>query len=80
MKVSSSYTSAEGIGLTAVHTAHGTGTQVGDAIEAEALCDVFSSRASDPLLLSSAKTVLGHCHGSATLVGKLHVHRITLYT
>ncbi|KZV76663.1 thiolase-like protein [Peniophora sp. CONT] len=54
--------------------AHGTGTQVGDALEAEAIRNVFAgSRAGSPLLLSSAKTMLGHCHGSAALVGILKV-------
>lgn len=51
-------------------TAHGTGTPVGDALEAEGLRTVFGDRDGEPLYLSSSKTVVGHCHGSAALVGR----------
>ncbi|KAF9461920.1 hypothetical protein BDZ94DRAFT_1322983 [Collybia nuda] len=55
--------------------AHGTGTQVGDALEAEGIREVYStSRHTDePLLVSSSKTIFGHCHGAAALVGLLKV-------
>lgn len=49
--------------------AHGTGTPVGDALETEGIRSVFHTRDENPLLLSSSKTVVGHCHGSAALVG-----------
>ncbi|KAI0030110.1 thiolase-like protein, partial [Vararia minispora EC-137] len=49
--------------------AHGSGTPVGDTLELEGIRRVFHGRTRNPLLLSSAKTVLGHCHGSAFLVG-----------
>ncbi|PFH50123.1 hypothetical protein AMATHDRAFT_86017 [Amanita thiersii Skay4041] len=54
--------------------AHGTGTVVGDAMEAEAIRTVYSDRdESNPLYISASKTMLGHCHGAAALVGMLKV-------
>ncbi|MGA5068990.1 SDR family NAD(P)-dependent oxidoreductase [Streptomyces exfoliatus] len=52
---------------------HGTGTPVGDPIEAGALGDVFSSHRApgDPLLVGSAKTNVGHLEGAAGMVGLL---------
>ncbi|MCX4783638.1 type I polyketide synthase [Streptomyces sp. NBC_01264] len=52
---------------------HGTGTPVGDPIEAAALGDVFSSHRApgDPLLVGSAKTNVGHLEGAAGMVGLL---------
>ncbi|CAM5501903.1 hypothetical protein STANM309S_04553 [Streptomyces tanashiensis] len=50
---------------------HGSGTRVGDPIEASALGAVFSSsRTSDkPLLLGSVKTNVGHLEGAAGIAG-----------
>ncbi|GHB07961.1 polyketide synthase [Streptomyces termitum] len=52
---------------------HGTGTPVGDPIEAAALGDVFTAHRApgDPLLVGSAKTNVGHLEGAAGLVGLL---------
>jgi myxalamid-type polyketide synthase MxaB len=48
--------------------AHGTGTAVGDPIEATALGAVFAER-SDPLLIGSVKTNLGHLEWAAGIAG-----------
>ncbi|MFH9299429.1 type I polyketide synthase, partial [Streptomyces sp. NPDC017520] len=52
---------------------HGTGTPVGDPIEANALGDVFSSHRApgDPLFVGSAKTNVGHLEGAAGMIGLL---------
>ncbi|MFJ6676107.1 SDR family NAD(P)-dependent oxidoreductase [Actinosynnema sp. NPDC091369] len=47
---------------------HGTGTPVGDPIEARALGAVMAGR-TDPLLVGSAKTNVGHLEGAAGIVG-----------
>ncbi|QNP70793.1 type I polyketide synthase [Streptomyces roseirectus] len=50
---------------------HGTGTRVGDPIEAEALGAVFGAGrdAGQPLFVGSAKTNVGHLEGAAGIVG-----------
>ncbi|HEY8987337.1 MAG TPA: type I polyketide synthase, partial [Streptomyces sp.] len=50
---------------------HGTGTRVGDPIEAEALGAVFGTGrpTGQPLLVGSAKTNVGHLEGAAGIVG-----------
>ncbi|MFH9002979.1 SDR family NAD(P)-dependent oxidoreductase [Streptomyces afghaniensis] len=57
---------------------HGTGTPVGDPIEAAALGAVFSTRrvdgtaeGADPLLVGSVKTNVGHLEGAAGITGLL---------
>ncbi|MFJ1804312.1 type I polyketide synthase, partial [Streptomyces sp. NPDC088180] len=52
---------------------HGTGTPVGDPVEAAALGAVLgaSRSADDPLLVGSAKTNVGHLEGAAGMVGLL---------
>ncbi|GFJ80778.1 polyketide synthase [Phytohabitans houttuyneae] len=52
---------------------HGTGTRVGDPIEAAALGAVFASGRPDgaPLRVGSAKTNVGHLEGAAGVVGLL---------
>jgi acyl transferase domain-containing protein len=51
--------------------AHGTGTAVGDPIEAKALAAEFcqSRLASEPLLIGSVKTNIGHLEGASGLAG-----------
>ncbi|MGW9554641.1 SDR family NAD(P)-dependent oxidoreductase [Nocardiopsis sp. NPDC055551] len=51
---------------------HGTGTPVGDPIEAAALGAVFEGRPSDdPLIVGSVKTNVGHLEGAAGITGLL---------
>ncbi|ONK14197.1 type I polyketide synthase [Streptomyces sp. MP131-18] len=54
---------------------HGTGTRVGDPVEAAALGAVYGAgRSSDsPLLVGSAKTNVGHLEGAAGIVGLVKV-------
>jgi acyl transferase domain-containing protein len=51
--------------------AHGTGTKVGDAIEAQALGEVFAERAHDPVRVGSVKTNIGHAGAAAGIAGLL---------
>ena len=57
-------------------TAHGTGTRIGDALEAEAFRTVYDShddemRRNKPLWVSSSKTLFGHCQTAAMFTGWL---------
>ncbi|MFF1613932.1 beta-ketoacyl synthase N-terminal-like domain-containing protein, partial [Amycolatopsis sp. NPDC058278] len=52
---------------------HGTGTRVGDPIEAAALGAVFAAGRTTPLQVGSAKTNVGHLEGAAGIVGLLKV-------
>jgi acyl transferase domain-containing protein/NADPH:quinone reductase-like Zn-dependent oxidoreductase len=54
---------------------HGTGTPVGDPVEAAALGEVFGPTrpAGGPLLVGSAKTNVGHLEGAAGIVGLVKV-------
>ncbi len=52
---------------------HGTGTPVGDPIEAEALGAAFAGERPEPLPVGSVKTVLGHLEGAAGVAGLLKV-------
>lgn len=51
-------------------SAHGTGTQLGDAIELQAISDVFDEGRDSQLFVGSAKAVLGHTEECAGLVGE----------
>ena len=57
--------------------AHGTGTALGDPIEATALGEVLGSGAgrpdSEPLLLGSAKSTIGHSESAAGVVAMIKV-------
>ncbi len=48
---------------------HGTGTRVGDPVEAAALGAVFGTGRAEPLLVGSAKTNVGHLEAGAGIVG-----------
>ncbi len=52
---------------------HGTGTPVGDPIEAEALGAAFAGDRPEPLPVGSVKTVVGHLEGAAGIAGLLKV-------
>ena len=54
---------------------HGTGTYVGDPIEVDAVGRVFSSHqsASDPLLVGSVKSNVGHSEGASALASIMKV-------
>ncbi|MEV6823975.1 type I polyketide synthase [Amycolatopsis sp. NPDC051102] len=52
---------------------HGTGTPVGDPIEAEALGAAFAGDRPEPLAVGSVKTVVGHLEGAAGVAGLLKV-------
>eukprot|EP00762_Andalucia_godoyi_P006500 ANDGO_02935.mRNA.1 6-deoxyerythronolide-B synthase EryA1 len=65
---------ASGIGLPAVSyvECHGTGTRIGDLIEAKALGSVFrESHMHSPLLIGSVKSNAGHLESCAGLAGLL---------
>ncbi|OBI43345.1 type I polyketide synthase [Mycobacterium colombiense] len=51
--------------------AHGTGTKVGDAIEVQALGEIFAERAQDPVRVGSVKTNIGHAGAAAGIAGLL---------
>ena len=55
--------------------AHGTGTQAGDRIEAEALSTALSTASRSfqkPLHVGSIKTLLGHTEGCSGIAGMMH--------
>ena len=51
--------------------AHGTGTEIGDPVEARALGDVFAQRQHRSLSVGSVKTNIGHAGGAAGIAGLL---------
>ena len=58
------------IGLTRFFEAHGTGTPVGDLVEARAISAVFQDVRSslDPLFVGAAKSNIGHLEGASGVV------------
>src|SRR3989338_4962734 len=53
--------------------AHGTGTALGDPIEVGALAAVFSGERSQPLMLGSVKTNIGHTEAAAGIASLIKV-------
>jgi phthiocerol/phenolphthiocerol synthesis type-I polyketide synthase C len=51
--------------------AHGTGTRVGDPIEATAIGEALARKRSEPLLIGSIKTNIGHMEAASGLGGVL---------
>lgn len=48
---------------------HGTGTQAGDPVEASAIHETFSRTRSEPLMVGSIKTNVGHTEGASGVTG-----------
>ncbi|RWS11076.1 non-ribosomal peptide synthetase-like protein [Dinothrombium tinctorium] len=57
---------------------HGTGTQIGDSIEIEALKQVFGEN-SNPIFLGATKSSFGHLDGAAGLLGVLKLLSIFMF-
>ena len=53
--------------------AHGTGTELGDPIEINAITSVFSPRREKPLIVGSVKTNIGHLECAAGISGLIKV-------
>ena len=53
--------------VTRLFEAHGTGTQVGDTLEAQAIANIFrtSRSRSEPLYVGAVKTNVGHLEGGS---------------
>jgi acyl transferase domain-containing protein len=51
--------------------AHGTGTEIGDPIEARALGEIFTGRRRRPVIMGSVKTNIGHAGGASGIAGLL---------
>jgi acyl transferase domain-containing protein len=51
--------------------AHGTGTEIGDPVEARALGEIFAGRQHRPVGVGSVKTNIGHAGGAAGIAGLL---------
>jgi acyl transferase domain-containing protein/acyl carrier protein len=52
--------------------AHGTGTKVGDPAELKAIAGAFSGR-TNPLMVGSVKTVIGHTEAAAGMAGLIKI-------
>jgi acyl transferase domain-containing protein len=58
-----------GFADTAFFEAHGTGTQVGDTVEAEAIHRVFQRTCQDPLYVGALKSNIGHLEAASGVAG-----------
>ena len=65
--------SSAGLDSSDVHyiEAHGTGTEIGDPVEARALGEIFAERRNRPVSVGSVKTNIGHAGGAAGIAGLL---------
>jgi acyl transferase domain-containing protein len=57
------------LGVTRFFEAHGTGTPVGDPIEAKAIGESFQRSSENPLYVSAVKSNIGHLGGTSGLAG-----------
>lgn len=60
---------------TSMYEAHGTGTNLGDPIEIQAISEVFASRSKElpPVALGSVKTNIGHLEACAGMAGMFKI-------
>jgi acyl transferase domain-containing protein len=65
--------SGAGLGSNDIHyiEAHGTGTEIGDPVEARALGEIFAERQPRPVSVGSVKTNIGHAGSAAGIAGLL---------
>ena len=49
--------------------AHGSGTQLGDAIEMQSIQQVYDQNRRDPFYVGAVKSVIGHCESAAGIAG-----------
>ncbi|KAI0438847.1 hypothetical protein F4803DRAFT_569116 [Xylaria telfairii] len=77
MVIREAYRNAGGLPFSETHyfECHGTGTYVGDPIEAAAVSNVFASErtSTHPLLIGSIKTNIGHTEGASALASIMKV-------
>lgn len=52
--------------------AHGTGTEIGDFIECQAICEVYKNR-KKPILIGSVKSNIGHLEAASGMAGLIKV-------
>ncbi|KAF2865597.1 hypothetical protein BDV95DRAFT_652025 [Massariosphaeria phaeospora] len=55
--------------ITRYFEAHGTGTAVGDPIEAKAIADAFKDSVREPLFVGAVKSNIGHLEGASGIAG-----------
>ena len=49
--------------------AHGSGTQLGDAIEMQSIQSIYDKARDDPLYVGAVKSLIGHCESAAGIAG-----------
>lgn len=77
---------AEALNFSGVHSkqisyieAHGTGTEMGDTIEIAALSNIFNFSQSDPCIIGSVKTNLGHLLAASGIASFIKVALMTYH-